>query len=210
MGWFMLVSLARLVVTGGCPLQRAALGEWLRAQGFHVASETLPAPGEAPPVVLHLCSEHQTSDELAAIATRYGDARTVAILTCTCDRSLAMARSSGLRNVFCADETPERLAAALRTVLAGFDYVSPSLERFRTPDEASKQTAAPACRSLTPRELDVLRFLAQGFSKKRIAETLHLSVKTVDNHSTSIMSKLNIHNRVDLARYAIREGLATA
>lgn len=63
---------------------------------------------------------------------------------------------------------------------------------------------------LTHREHDVLRLLAQGFSKKRIAECLHLSVKTVDNHSTSIMSKLNIHNRVDLARYAIREGLATA
>ncbi len=45
-------------------------------------------------------------------------------------------------------------------------------------------------------------------SKKEIAETIHLSVKTVDNHSTSLMNKLDIHDRVELARFAIREGLA--
>jgi DNA-binding NarL/FixJ family response regulator len=45
-------------------------------------------------------------------------------------------------------------------------------------------------------------------AKKEIAATMHLSVKTVDNHCTSMMNKLDIHDRVDLARYAIREGLA--
>jgi DNA-binding NarL/FixJ family response regulator len=64
--------------------------------------------------------------------------------------------------------------------------------------------------TLTRREVEVLRYLARGFGKKDIAGTIHLSPKTVDHHITSVMQKLDIHNRVDLVRFAIREGLAEA
>jgi DNA-binding NarL/FixJ family response regulator len=47
-------------------------------------------------------------------------------------------------------------------------------------------------------------------SKKEIAQTMNLSVKTVDTHSANLMNKLDIHDRVELARFAIREGLAEA
>ena len=63
---------------------------------------------------------------------------------------------------------------------------------------------------LTQREMEVLRYVAQGLSKKEIARTMHLSTKTVENHSARLMKKLNIHDRVELARFAIREGLAEA
>ncbi len=52
----------------------------------------------------------------------------------------------------------------------------------------------------------MLQYLARGLSKKDIAATLHLSVKTVEKHTENLMSKLDIHDRVELARYAIREG----
>ena len=63
---------------------------------------------------------------------------------------------------------------------------------------------------LTRREHEVLRYLARGMSKKEVAATMHLSPKTIENHTSNLMSKLDIHDRVELCRYAIREGLAEA
>lgn len=200
-----------LVVTGGCPLQRTTLGNWLRAQGFALADAHNQQPArDAAQIGLFLCSEHNPAADLEALAAHHAGIPTIAILSCNCDRALAVARTHALPNVFCADDSPERLSFAIRTMLGGAHYRSPSFQAFLSREPAGDTTHGPPNRVLTPRELDVLRLLAQGYSKKKIAASLHLSVKTVDNHSTSIMSKLNIHNRVDLARYAIREGLATA
>ena len=63
---------------------------------------------------------------------------------------------------------------------------------------------------VTIREHEVLRYLARGMSKKEVAATMHLSPKTIENHTSNLMSKLDIHDRVELCRYAIREGLAEA
>ena len=64
--------------------------------------------------------------------------------------------------------------------------------------------------SLTKRESEVLRCIARGLSEKDIAQTMHISPHTVHRHTSSLKAKLDIHNRVELARYAIREGLADA
>jgi len=58
---------------------------------------------------------------------------------------------------------------------------------------------------LTARELHVIRHLASGMSVKGIAGVLGLSAKTVDNHKRNIMAKLDIHDRVELTRFALRE-----
>ena len=62
---------------------------------------------------------------------------------------------------------------------------------------------------LTSREREVLQLVAEGKASKRIAAILHLSVKTVDSHRAHIMEKLGVHNTVELAKYAIREGLTS-
>ncbi|QDT66960.1 response regulator transcription factor [Calycomorphotria hydatis] len=62
---------------------------------------------------------------------------------------------------------------------------------------------------LTTRQLQVLRLLALGFSVKDVASRMHLSEKSIDSHKYRIMNRLKIHDRVALARYAIREGLVT-
>ena len=61
---------------------------------------------------------------------------------------------------------------------------------------------------LTPRENEVLAFIARGMQKKAIARLLGLSERTISVHCSNLMSKLDIHDRVELARFAIREGLA--
>lgn len=108
-------------------------------------------------------------------------------------------------------ETPEVVIAALRAVAAGGTYYSePVRARLLAPALAEDAAAAGHARAtmLTVREIEVLRYLARGLSKKQIATTMHLSVKTVDRHTANLMNKLDIHDRVELARYAIREGIA--
>jgi DNA-binding NarL/FixJ family response regulator len=60
---------------------------------------------------------------------------------------------------------------------------------------------------LTPRELEVVKLIAEGHSSKQIAETLVISAKTVERHRANVLEKLGMRDRVDLTRYAIRRGL---
>ena len=60
---------------------------------------------------------------------------------------------------------------------------------------------------LTPREEEIVKLIAEGYSSKEIAETLVISVKTVDRHRANILHKLGMRDRLDLTRYAIRAGL---
>ncbi len=63
---------------------------------------------------------------------------------------------------------------------------------------------------LTPRELEVVKLIAEGFSSQQIAATLVISIKTVERHRANILQKLGMRDRVELARYAIRQGLVEA
>jgi DNA-binding NarL/FixJ family response regulator len=59
---------------------------------------------------------------------------------------------------------------------------------------------------LSPREIQIIKMIAEGKSSKEIAETLFLSFRTIQNHRTKIMKKLNLKKNTDLVRYAIRKG----
>jgi DNA-binding NarL/FixJ family response regulator len=72
---------------------------------------------------------------------------------------------------------------------------------------AAPSTPGEAVPSLTERETEVLRMVAKGFSYRTIAERLGLSHRTVQNHVQNTLSKLQLHNRVELTRYAIERGL---
>jgi len=74
---------------------------------------------------------------------------------------------------------------------------------------AKRRSTHASDQTLTPREYDVLRLLAQGMTLKEAARELHLSVKTVDTHAYRIMKKLNLRSRSELVLYAVREGIVT-
>jgi len=74
------------------------------------------------------------------------------------------------------------------------------------PERETRITDA-AYGTLTPREQEVMRLLAEGLSTKEVAERLFISPKTVENHRTNIMSKLDLHSTIELIRYAARLGL---
>jgi DNA-binding NarL/FixJ family response regulator len=112
-------------------------------------------------------------------------------------------------------EPPENVVRAVRAAAKGLAYFSPEvMERIVVEAGGAHLRNREGGKSLitllTARELEVLRQISRGLAKKEIAELLHISVKTVENHTHSLMSKLAIHDRVKLARFAIREGLAEA
>jgi len=109
------------------------------------------------------------------------------------------------------DENLDAIIEAIRAVAAGRFYFSPEVWNRIVIDEhgARLQGEVHSRRmTLTPRELEVLRLVAQGLSKMEMAELLEISVHTVNRHVNGIMVKLQIHDRVELAMFAVREGLA--
>jgi DNA-binding NarL/FixJ family response regulator len=97
------------------------------------------------------------------------------------------------------------LIDAVRTVADGRTFLS---------DEAQKALmdewldgATEVHEPLTPRELEVVKLIAEAYTNKQIAETLKLSEKTVESHRTNVFGKLGMRDRVQIVRYAIRRGL---
>jgi DNA-binding NarL/FixJ family response regulator len=84
------------------------------------------------------------------------------------------------------------------------------LGEYRRLAQAPYAATDPATPSLTERETEVLRLVAKGLAYKQIAERLVLSHRTVQNHVQSTLRKLQLHNRVELVRYAIEQGLDEA
>jgi DNA-binding NarL/FixJ family response regulator len=105
---------------------------------------------------------------------------------------------------------PDELASAIRAVSRGEVFLYPSLAGRLVQDYLLRrdvEAQEPPADELTPREQEVLTLIAQGLSNGDIAEQLVISSKTVDRHRENIMRKLNLHNRVDLVKYALRKGL---
>lgn len=105
---------------------------------------------------------------------------------------------------------PDELATAIRAVSRGEVFLHPSLAGRLVLDYLQRRDVEeqePAADDLTPREQEVLTLIAQGLSNNEIADQLVISAKTVDRHRENIMRKLNLHNRVDLVKYALRKGL---
>lgn len=102
------------------------------------------------------------------------------------------------------------LMGAIRSTHAGQSYLSPFLARALMSDyleRAERAPDSPAPKRLSAREQEILKLIAEGHSSREIAEMLDLSVKTVHNHRTRLMTKLDIHRNADLVRYAIHLGV---
>lgn len=106
--------------------------------------------------------------------------------------------------------THEELVAAIRTVLRGQPYLSPAVSAvvlegyLQGQDKPGKESQL---RTLTARETDVLKLIAEGYKNKQIAELLGISVKTVERHRANLMKKLDLHNGPALTAFAVEKGL---
>jgi NarL family two-component system response regulator LiaR len=134
----------------------------------------------------------------------------VLVLTSFHDSDLAYkAIKAGALGYLLKDATYEQLVFAIREVARGEAFMHPSIamkviHEIDHPTEVL-YTAEP----LTPRELDTLRLIAKGLSNQEIAMKLYVNERTVAKYVSSILSKLHLANRTQVALYALREGLTT-
>ncbi|MCP4642975.1 MAG: response regulator transcription factor [bacterium] len=125
---------------------------------------------------------------------------------------ISAAFRAGAGGYMVKESASSRLLQALDSVAKGEMFLdglvsSEVVRRLTTPSESEGDITDTAYNSLTQREQEVMRFLAQGLPSDEVAERLAISRKTVDNHRSNIMRKLNLKNGTQLVHYAARLGL---
>ena len=118
---------------------------------------------------------------------------------------------AGARGYLLKSATSEEVAEAIRRIHGGEPVFTPSLAGLVLDEfQRMSRNEDPDEPSLTNRENEVLRLVAKGYTYPEIAERLFVSVKTVQNHVQNILTKLQLHRRYELMRYAIQRGLDRA
>jgi len=120
------------------------------------------------------------------------------------------ALKAGVRGYLSKDAAPEELADAIRVVGDGDLYLSAAVERFVLERPSETGGVVTVSDKLTKRERQVCRMLALGHTVPEIAQIIGISRKTVDVHKTRLMRKIDVHNRADLVRYALQNGVVDA
>jgi two-component system, NarL family, response regulator NreC len=119
---------------------------------------------------------------------------------------------AGAKGYMLKDSAFKDLIKAIRVVIADKTYLSPEIADIVVKDYVTTSTIeeSSAFHLLSAREREVLQILAEGKTTNQIAESLHISIKTVETHRAQIMAKLKIRTVAELTKYAIREGLTMA
>ena len=125
---------------------------------------------------------------------------------------ITKAFQAGATGYITKESATERLLECLESVSKGEYFMDPSLahevvESLMRSEKKELKSADASYASLTRREKQVMCLLAEGLSTTEIAEKLFISRKTVENHRSNILSKLDLHSTVELVRYAARYGL---
>ena len=119
---------------------------------------------------------------------------------------------AGARGFVSKMSSSSELASAIQAVYRGESFLSPSAAAALI-DECQQITTLKGEKDpyqlLTDREKEVFKLIAEGHTAREIADLLVVSPKTVDWYKTSLMKKLNIHNKIDLIKFAIRKGIIT-
>jgi DNA-binding NarL/FixJ family response regulator len=213
----------RVVVADDQVLVRTGFRMILAADGIDVVAEAttgveaVDAARRTRPDVVLMDIRMPELDGLAAtrrILTGAPDEPRVIILTTfDLDHYVYAALTAGASGFLLKDVTPEHLVAAVRMVRTGDALLAPAItrrlvERFARRDPEA-QSLHRDLAALTPREVEVLKLLAQGLSNAELAGRLHLSEATVKTHVARILSKLGLRDRVQAVVAAYQTGLVT-
>ncbi|MGQ4385139.1 response regulator [Streptomyces sp. SAS_270] len=155
-----------------------------------------------------------TGDRAPEAGPRDSAPRIIILTTFDLDRFVYAALSAGAGGFLLKDVTPEHLVAAVRMVRAGDALLAPAITRRLVARYAHRGAEHAALHrdlaALTPRELEVLRLVAQGLSNAELAAHLHLSAATVKTHVARIFAKLGLRDRVQAVIAAYESGLVNA
>ena len=147
-------------------------------------------------------------EAIAEIKQMQPQARILVLTSFADDANVVQAIQAGAYGFLLKDTSPDELVQTIHSVHAD-KLIIPQELTHALLGQSTSPTAqpAPALPDLTPRELDVLKCIAQGMSNKQIAQSLSVSTTTVRSHVSNIIPKLEAENRTQLALYARENGL---
>lgn len=208
---------ARILIASGHPLTRTGLRQMLKPAFEIVAEADAPGPvGElcqrfCPDVVVFEITTPGISGlhTVAALIKAVAPARTVVVGS---NENLHYVRSllaAGIAGYVLRKATHEELFQAIRNAGSGLRYIDPRLSDClaETLLKQRGHNADAAQGKLSPREVEVLRAVAQGFTSSEIGRQLNLSAKTVETYRGRIYEKLGMRTRADLVHYAVATGM---
>ncbi len=151
-------------------------------------------------------------EAITDIKRRYPKTLVLVLTVHKADEYIHESLRAGADGYILKDATHDELRIAIRSVLNGKTYLSPDISKkvitgYLGTDKHTTHTTA--WETLTHREREVLKLVAEGHPNKYIADYFCLSVKTVEKHRSNLMKKLDLHNASMLTAYAIEKGLVT-
>ena len=209
----------RIVLAHELPVVCSALAAWFESGGGVQVVATAPTVQ----LMVDECSRHKP--DVLVLDVRLGEQPTFAAaaqallasphskLCFMCDvvrdRDVAQAMDMGTTWFICLSDSPADARKVIEAMKADEPLFAPSVSHRIARVSGGRKTEAAATRGdrLSERQREVLRYVASGMSKREVAEKMFISPRTVERHVANIMGILDIHDRVHLTRYAIREGL---
>ncbi len=151
-------------------------------------------------------------ESIVDIKRRYPGVRVLVLTIHKTDEYIFEAMRAGADGYILKDASHDELRIAIRSVLNGKTYLSPDISAkvingYLDTDKSSSPVST--WDTLTHREREVLKLVAEGHPNKFIADYFCLSIKTVEKHRSNLMKKLNLHNASMITAYAIERGLVT-
>src|SRR5512133_2119061 len=209
----------RVMVVDDHPMWREAVERDLTEAGFDVVAVAADGhqaiarfPAARPElVILDLQIPGPGGVEVTAdVLGRDPSARVLILSASGEQRDVLEAVKAGATGYLVKSASRQELIEAVRRVAAGDTVFTPGLAglvlgEFRRLNEGGDEPEPE--HDLTARETEILKMVAKGMSYKQIAERLFLSHRTVQNHVQNTLRKLQMHNRVELTRYAMEQGL---
>ena len=117
---------------------------------------------------------------------------------------------AGAKGLISKAGASSELALGIRAVYQGNSFLSPSVAKVLVENyqnTANERSQQDPYKKLTEREREVLKLITEGYKTQEIADMLVITPKTVEGHKTSLMAKLDVHNKIDLVKYALRKGI---
>jgi two-component system response regulator NreC len=151
-------------------------------------------------------------DAIREIKKRYPATRIIALTVHKTEEYLLTTLQAGADGYVLKDATHDELVMAIKNVMGGKSYLSPGVSEKVIEgylEGKGNSRSASSWESLSQREREVLKLIAEGYKNKDIAEDLCISLKTVEKHRANLMKKLDLHNAAALTVYAVERGLVS-
>ena len=167
------------------------------------------AAGGVDLAILDIAMPRMTGLQAAReVARRFPEVRTLILSMYDNEQYLFEALKAGASGYVLKSVADRDLLQAVRAAMRGEPFLYPAAVTALIREYLSRDRGGDGPDGiLTPREEEIIKLIAEGYSSKRIAETLTISVKTVDRHRANILGKLGMRDRLELTKYAIRVGL---